>query len=85
MKLKFYPFDMASCTMEFDGAPQSQADICERFKRLSMYLKHQDKGIVAVAGSAIQQLADLHGCTVHYVKHPDTDDYLEVWIESKQE
>ena len=36
MKLKIYPLDTATCTAEFDGSPQVQADICELFKQLSL-------------------------------------------------
>jgi hypothetical protein len=85
VRLTLYPFDINSSTAEFDSNPQLQGNVYDRFKRLALFLKSQNRGTVVAAAVAVQQLADLHGCTVRYIKAPTAKRCDIVVVESKKE
>jgi hypothetical protein len=67
MKLTVYLHGITASSAEFDGNPEYQRGVFERFKELALYLKAQDRGMAAAAAVAIRQLADRFGCEVELV------------------
>jgi hypothetical protein len=86
MRLTFYPHDIQKSTAEFDASLslQMQGDLFEHCKKLALHLNSRNKGTVAVAAVAIQQLADANNCSVHYVKDVDRGRYDSVVIETRE-
>jgi hypothetical protein len=85
VRLTLYPFDINRSAAEFDGNPQFQAGVYDRFKQLALFLKSQNKGTVAATAAAIQQLADHQGCVVTFTRKPINNRFEKVVIETKKE